>query len=121
VYGAFLEELDRRGWRRVIDALFDALASMRTVELPGDGFGRWLPHGSAPCASWRDWLLTIAEEPTNPRIKGWWERLASVPGARARFDESHVRLEELVGECPDVRHVVHGDLTARNVLVRRIA
>jgi hygromycin-B 4-O-kinase len=118
VYGLPLEELDRRGWRRAFDALFDALAAMRTIELPGGGFGRWRPDGSAPCGSWRDWLLSIAEEPLDPRVQGWRERLASVPGARARFDESYARLEELAGACPEIRFVVHGDLTARNVLVR---
>jgi hygromycin-B 4-O-kinase len=118
VYGSPLEELDRAGWRRVLSGLFGALAAMRTVDLPGEGFGRWLPDGSAPHGSWREWLLSIADEPLDPRIRGWRERLASVPGAQARFDRSYARLAELVGTCPEVRHVIHGDLTARNVLVR---
>jgi hygromycin-B 4-O-kinase len=118
VSGAPIEDLDARGWRRVLPSLFGALVALRAVELPGSGFGRWRPDGSAPHDSWRRWLLSIADDPLDVRVHGWRERMASVPSAEARFDEGYGMLTDLAEGCPEVRHVIHGDLTAHNVLVR---
>jgi hygromycin-B 4-O-kinase len=117
VHGSAIEELDRTGWRRVLPHLFDALAAMREIDLPGRGYGRWTPNGSAPHRSWREWLLSIADEPLDPRIRGWRDHVASVPGARDRFERCYAALVDAARHAPEVRHVVHADLTARNVLV----
>jgi hygromycin-B 4-O-kinase len=90
---------------------------MRRIELPGDGFGRWHPDGSAPFASWRDWLLSIREPAADSRIDGWHTALHSVPGAAARFERGYAALVAAARALPEPRHVVHGDLTAGNVLV----
>src|SRR5204862_3670130 len=117
VFGAPIEDLDATGWRRVLPSLFRALEAMRTVPLAGQGFGRWRADGFAPYGSWREWLLSISGTPLDGRVHGWRERLASVPGAAPRFDRAYGVLTELVPGCPEIRQVVHGDLTAGNVLV----
>ncbi len=117
IHGTFIEGLDRPGWRSVLPDLFDALAAMREIELPGTGYGRWIPNGSAPHASWREWLLAIADEPLDPRIRGWREALASRPGARERFDECFAALTDAAPTGPERRRLIHADLTARNVFV----
>lgn len=117
VAGSPLEDLDTDGWLHVLPSLLEVLDAMRGVELPGMGFGRWQADGTAPYSSWRDWLCAIAVGPADSRIHGWRERMVTIPGAEARFDAGYEKLTELVGACPEVRHVIHGDLTAANVLV----
>lgn len=117
VAGSPLEDLDTDGWLHVMPSLLEVLDAMRGVELPGMGFGRWQADGTAPYSSWRDWLCAIAVGPADSRIHGWRERMVTIPGAEARFDAGYEKLTELVGACPELRHVIHGDLTAANVLV----
>jgi hygromycin-B 4-O-kinase len=117
VFGTPLEDLDAQSWRAVPPSLFRALEAMQSIELAGTGFGGWAPDGTAPYASWPGWLLAVGGDQSASRIHGWRERLASVPGAVSRFDECYELLVPLAARCPNVRRVVHGDLTAGNVLV----
>jgi hygromycin-B 4-O-kinase len=117
VEGSPIEGLDGVGWQQSLPSLFKVLEALRDIELPGAGFGRWRPDGSAPHRSWRDSLLAIADGPADSRIHGWREALTAVPDREAHFNAGYDRLLELVPACPEVRHVVHGDLTAGNTLV----
>jgi hygromycin-B 4-O-kinase len=98
-----------------LPALFAALDVLRDVEPPGPGFGVWGAGGSAPHASWREALLSVEAGP--PRAVGWRAVLDSSPAHAATFDRGLALLRALAPDCPDVRHVVHADLTAGNVLV----
>jgi hygromycin-B 4-O-kinase len=114
-FGGRLDALGGEDFRRALPSLIAALDGIRELEPPGDGFGWWAPDGVARHASWRDFLLDVRTE--YPRTAGWRERLASRPGAQARFDEGYAALEGLSEALPQVRHVIHQDLLAGNVLV----
>src|SRR5207248_106059 len=75
-----------------------------------------LAGGYEPDDSWRARLLSVADGTLDARVRGWRDGMASIPGASARFDEGYAALTELVPRCPEARRVVHGDLTAGNVL-----
>ena len=60
-------------------------------------------------------LLAVQDE--SPRIAGWQARLRTWPDCRAAFDEGMGHLGRLVEHVPEARHVIHGDLLNRNVLV----
>ncbi len=116
-HGRFLETLGRAGFRAALPSTFGALDALREIELPGEGFGPWRPDGVAPFASWRDYLLDVANDDPGSRTGGWRALLASRPGAEGAFEAGYAALERLVDACPEVRHVVHTDLVASNLLV----
>jgi aminoglycoside phosphotransferase (APT) family kinase protein len=117
VVGGPIEALDEKDWLRVLPSVFEALSAMRDITAPGTGFGSWTEDGATPCLSWREWLLTTAAGRPESRIRGWQDQLRAVPGAQARFDAGHAHLAALVDECPELRNVVHTDLTAGNTFV----
>lgn len=116
-FGGFLEALDEPAYRAALPSLLRALDALRAVEPPGEGFGPWNPAGEAPYGSWQDYLLDVTNDRGDGRTGGWRPLLESRPGAAAAFERGYAALEQLVGACPEVRHVVHTDLFAGNVLV----
>jgi hygromycin-B 4-O-kinase len=116
-FGDALEELDADRWRRVLPALLDTLAAIRAVPLSGAGFGRWGPDGGAPGTRWGEWLLTVGQDSADGRLPGWQDRLFAAPLARLQFDQVYALLADCTAGLPDVRCLVHADLTAGNVLV----
>jgi hygromycin-B 4-O-kinase len=116
--GAFLDDGDETSMRALLPFLFEALDAMRLADLgDGHGFGLWHADGNAPFDSWRDALLDVGIDSPRKRTHGWRERLAASPTGDGPFREAHRRLEALADEIPNVRHLVHGDLLNRNVLV----
>ncbi|MDQ3470720.1 MAG: phosphotransferase [Actinomycetota bacterium] len=99
-----------------VDSLLEMLVTLATVELPGTGYGAsTAPSGEGSHPHWRDYLLSVPHR-DQARIDGWRQRLAGAPFASRVFDRALSILEELAPRCPDVRHVVHGDLLYGNVL-----
>ncbi len=100
-------------------SLLDVLDLLRRVRPPTrEGFGWWTAEGSATHRSWRDVLLSIVEDDEHPRVAGWRAFLRTHVGWSRAFDVAAERLAEVAGACPpDVRGVLHGDLTAGNVLI----
>ena len=114
--GESLDAISAQRMPAVMAALFDVLAAIRDIELPGVGYGIWLaPNCEAPFASWREYLLSIRER-DEQRLTDWRRRLAEHRGARAVFDRGCKVLERVVAGCPNVRKVVHNDLL-NNMLV----
>jgi len=104
-----------------IDSLIETLRVIEEVTLPGAGYGGWVaPTGDAPHDSWRDFLVAVPDR-DDERLRGWRERLRTVPIAQGVFDRAQRLLEQLVHHCPDRRGVVHGDLLAGNVLVTAVS
>jgi aminoglycoside phosphotransferase (APT) family kinase protein len=99
------------------------LDAMRAVDLSGTtGFGSPLPTFDGEHETWRSFLLSVAEDqPTldeNP-VRGWRAPLETRPDAAQVFDAGYTALCAWVDRCPEVRHLVHGDLLYGNVLVDR--
>jgi hygromycin-B 4-O-kinase len=118
VPGSFLDELDPSGMRTLLPSLFAALDAMREAHLAGTtGYGIWGADGDAPHASWRAALLDVAYDRPGDRIHGWRDRLVAAPTGSQPFEQAYGRLGELIGSCPEERHLIHSDLLNFNVLV----
>ncbi len=118
VFGTFLDDLDEAELRHVLPSLFSALDVARIADLSGSaGYGLWFADGSAPCSSWSDWLLTIAEDTPTERTHGWRPHLARSATGEEPFSEAMRAMTALVPHCPERRHLIHSDLVHNNVLV----
>ena len=117
-YGAFLETLDEAGWRRLVPALLRGLDTLRQLPapapVPGGGGMAAAPGGPE---SWRDWLLSGLDDRPGARVSGWTAILARRPGLTELFTAARDSFSGLLDACPEIRHVLHGDLLNRNVLV----
>ncbi len=118
-YGEPLEVSDARGWEAVLPALFAALDALQAIEPIGAGFGPWGADGNGPYRTWREFLLDVDREQHARRAPDWRQRLRDTPTGDAPFVAGMEALRTLADACPDERHVVHGDLVNRNVLVDR--
>jgi hygromycin-B 4-O-kinase len=115
--GELLDDLDDGGMRAALPRLLAALDALRDIDVSGtEGYGIWMPDGTGPAASWAQALLAVREE--TGRVPGWRPALAASPVGTRPFDQAYARLRELAEGLPDQRHVVHGDLMNRNVLVQ---
>jgi hygromycin-B 4-O-kinase len=115
--GTLLDDLDGAGMRAALPALFRALDALRSIEVAGTGggYGGWAPNGTAPAPTWPQALLAVGQE--TARVPGWRAALAASPTGAGPFGAGYARLQELVTGLPQTRHVIHGDLMNRNVLV----
>ncbi len=117
--GEPLEHLDAAGWRAVLPSLLGVLDALHAVDLqPATGWGPWDAQGVAPFASWREFLLSVADDTPARRTAGWRSRLAASPFGDADFGARLAQLAH-VSEHGDAvpRHLVHADLLNRNMLV----
>ena len=115
--GDLLDGLDDAGIRTVLPGLLATLDALCALDVSGtQGYGIWAPDGSGAATSWAQALLAISQE--TPRVPGWRAALAASPVGTAPFDRGYARLAELAEGLPDERHIIHGDLLNRNVLVQ---
>ncbi|MDQ3411423.1 MAG: aminoglycoside phosphotransferase family protein [Chloroflexota bacterium] len=117
-FGGYLDDLDTASMRTLLPRLFAALDAARQVDLSTTtGYGMWGSDGVAPYPSWRAALLDVANDRPTDRTHGWRGRLLASPTGAGPFDEAIGHLSALVDACPEKRHLIHGDLLNRNVLV----
>lgn len=114
--GQLMDDLDSAGMRAALPSLLRALDTLRALDPPGGGYGGWAPDGTAAAASWPQTLLAVGQE--TARVPGWQATLAASPVGTSPFRQAYDRLQELVAGLPQSRHIIHGDLANRNVLVQ---
>ncbi len=118
VFGSYIDDADEDQMRRLLPALFASLDAMRAADLSRtSGYGGWGANGSAPFASWRDFLLDVAVDRPMERVGGWRARLAASDVGIAPFDGAYAQLRALAESTPAQRSLIHSDLLHWNVLV----
>ena len=118
-YGEFIENRDEAAMQRLLPSLFASLDACREADVSSSsGFGLWRGDGTAPHATWRDALLSVAIDAPSNRTFGWRARLRESDTGQHAFDAAYERLALLVDACPNQRHLVHSDLLYFNVLVQ---
>src|SRR5712692_5244095 len=116
-YGVPLDDLDETGMRAVLPGLLEMMDAIRDIEISASrGHGIWTPDGIGPHRSWPEALLTVADD--RDRIPGWRKALETSPTGAGPFGTAYTTLQSLAGGLPRKRHIVHGDLLNRNVLVQ---
>jgi hygromycin-B 4-O-kinase len=116
-HGDLLDGLDGPGMRAALPGLLAALDALRDIDVSAThGYGIWAPDKTGPATTWPQALLAISEE--TPRTAGWQASLAASPVGMAPFNQGYARLRELAEALPNERHIIHGDLLNRNVLVQ---
>jgi hygromycin-B 4-O-kinase len=117
VAGKMLDGLDAEGMRAALPGLLAALDTIGQLDVSASrGYGIWGPDKNGPATSWAQALLAIAQE--TARVRGWRAALQRFPVSARCFDQAYARLGELAALLPGERHIVHGDLLNRNVLVQ---
>ena len=115
-FGMLLDDLDEAGMRGVLPSLLRALDAIRAISVAGTtGYGIWAPDSGGPHQSWQAALLSIADD--NDRLAGWRRALQASPAAAGAFAQAYATLRSMAGALPAARHIIHGDLLNRNVLV----
>ena len=111
VYGKPLDQLKAAQWRAVLPELLKTLDAVRVADLShSTGYGLWDADGRGPFGSWREFLLSAADDPPEQRTHGWRSRLHQSPDDESAFLQAFRLLESSVDRCPEVRHLVHSDL-----------
>ena len=113
-FGVFLETLSASGWRRVLPALLRGLDTLR--RLPSSGAGGPSAVAGGP-EGWRDCLRSGLVNRPGERVSGWAAILAGSAALSELFTAAEREFSSLLDACPEIRHLVHGDLLNRNVLV----
>ncbi len=112
VFGTPLEHSP--DWGSLVAPLVDLLEALRTADITGCvGWGPWV-DGQAPCPTWADYLLKVADDPPGTRVHGWKDKLENYPRAASRFADGYRLLGEIIVENVP-RSLVHNDLYHRNV------
>lgn len=121
--GERIDRIPEHQLRAAQPSLLEMLGVLSTAPLPisqdsSYGFGWWTPEGNASHESWREVLLSIIHAEEHPRVAGWRAFLETNAEWSRAFEAAASRLEDLAGACPpNVSCVLHGDLTAGNVLI----
>jgi hygromycin-B 4-O-kinase len=116
-HGKPLDSLDGPSLRAALPSLLTALDTLRSIDVSGTrGYGilDTRPNRPRPDLGRR----AAGHQPGNapgPRLAG---RPRRFPVGVEPFDQAYARLQELTRDLPSKRHIIHGDLVNRNVLVQ---
>ena len=98
-------------------ALLDTLDAIVAVEVGGTrGYGPWSAIGDGEAATWRDFLVAVAENRTEGYYQDWHDLFRDSFLERDLFDALYRRMLRLADFCPEERHLLHCDLHFDNIL-----
>lgn len=118
LFGDDIDDRSEPELRVLIPSLLGMLDALRVVDVSSrTGYGVWGADANAPYGTWAETLLDVARDRPEQRHHGWRRRLAASPTGDGPFREAHDALAALVPGLPAGRHLIHGDLLYRNVLV----
>jgi aminoglycoside phosphotransferase (APT) family kinase protein len=115
-HGRFLEDTPVEQAGAIAPTLTRLLVALYRVPAGPEAPVLW-HHGSAPTASWREYLLDGLVDDPGKLVHGWSAALAADPDLAALSQAVDERIRTLVAACPERRDLVHGDLLHGNVLV----
>lgn len=116
-HGTKLADLEPSRVPAAIEGLFEVLASIRRVVLPGHGFGIWHGPGDvdAPASTWSEYLCRVADRDEN-RLVDWRYKLSLHPRASTAFRLGCSTLQAKAGDLPAIRGLVHADLLLNHLV-----
>ncbi|MFF3671616.1 phosphotransferase family protein [Microtetraspora malaysiensis] len=115
-HGIALDHLPATDVALALPSLLTTLDDIGKIDLAGTaGYGIWTPDGRAPYDSWMDALLAIGTE--TARVPGWRAALVDSEIGLGPVEAGLAALAALAPYLPNERHMIHGDLLSRNVLV----
>jgi hygromycin-B 4-O-kinase len=118
-FGEMLDQLDATKMQKIVPAVLAMLDAMRQVDLSGNkGYGAWDDKAHAPHKTWQDYLLQVGVDDPASRTYGWRAKLAASPIGDNAFNTGVERLEQLVGICPNEKHLIHTDLLNSNAMAQ---
>lgn len=116
VFGTPLDSLDDAGWHAALPSIMDVLVALTTVEPPRDDAGPLTCQRGSSQTTWPQWLVESAADPTDSRLGHWRDAMLAHGAVADRYDAAVNELQRIVGLCPELRQVVHTDLSG-NTLV----
>jgi hygromycin-B 4-O-kinase len=115
--GTPLEKLQPTEWDATVPSVLTLLDALRRTDISATtGFGAWNSEGTAPYATWTDYLASVMDDPTDARTHGWKRRLVDSPIGDAGFCRAFEVMIELAGTFVVDRNLIHNDLLNRNAL-----
>lgn len=98
-------------------ALLDTLDAIAACDVLGSrGYGPWSATGDGETATWRDFLVAVAENRTEGYYQDWHALFRDSFLERDLFDALYRRMLRLAAHCPEERHLLHCDLHFDNIL-----
>ncbi|HEY4608880.1 MAG TPA: aminoglycoside phosphotransferase family protein, partial [Ilumatobacteraceae bacterium] len=115
--GTPLELLDPIEWQATVPSVLALLDALRRTDISATtGFGAWNSEGTAPHATWADYLASVIDDPPGDRTHGWKRRLLDSSTGDASFCRAFEVMAELADTFVVDRNLVHNDLLNRNAL-----
>lgn len=117
--GRFIDTLSAAELDSNLPALLGLFDALRSAKLGNTmGYGGWDKDGVGSHKSWREFLLDVRSDHAENLVSGWYANLAGSALGTAAFEQLYGRFATLVGQCPEVRELIHSDLLNYNLLVQ---
>ena len=100
--GTPLEQLDVGEWPTTVPSIIALLDALRMADVSATtGYGPWDHEGTAPHATWHDYLADVIEDRPGARTSGWKRRLVDSPDGDDAFMRGYDAMLDLAMRFPD--------------------